>query len=118
MADEKPAFFENSMKDDEKRFSAHEICFRSGSMFTEDFKKGLRRIFTLLLAQTIADFANKKGELPETDEGIAELLQEVGKRFIHSAHKLLAQEVVNELKHIVKNVDVREAFEISTGEHL
>ena len=121
MADDKKvkaAFTESAMKDDATRKSAHLLSFQSGLIFTEDFKKGMRRIFTLILAQVIAEYGNEHDKLPETDEGVEALVNEVGKRFCDSVGKLLTHEVMNEMKHIVKLTDITQAVELARGEHL
>ena len=121
MADEKETktcFSESAMKDDNTRKSAHMLSFRSGLIFTDDFKKGMRRIFTLILAQVIAEYGNKHHKPPETEEGVEALINEVGQRFCDSIGKLLTYEVMNEMKHIVELTDIQQAVELAQGEHL
>lgn len=121
MADDKnvkAAFTESAMKDDATRKSAHLLSFQSGLIFTEDFKKGMLRVFTLILAQVIAEYGNKHDKLPDTDKGVEALVNEVGDRFLDSMGKVLTHEVMNEMKRLVKLANITQAVELARGEHL
>ena len=114
--DKNRCFVESSVKDDSKRMSAHLIQFRSGRIFTDDFKSAMNRIFTLCLAKTIADFANGKGgELPETEEGVDKLLDACGNAYFKYIQDVINEEVKHETERIVRNVDVEHAFKLATG---
>ena len=111
-------FVESSVKDDIKRRSAHLITFEPGTVFTDDFKSAMSRIFTLCLAKTIADFGNGKDDLPETEEGVDKLLETCGTTFLGYIHSVINAEVKHETERIVRNIDVEQAFKLAQGKAL
>lgn len=112
-------FVESSVKDDIKRRSAHLITFEPGTVFTDDFKSAMSRIFTLCLAKTIADFGNGKGgDLLETEEGVDKLLEACGTTFLGYIHSVINAEVKHETERIVRNIDVEQAFKLASGKAL
>ena len=113
--EEKQAFFEQSLRDDEAKLAMHQISIRTGHVFTEDFSNVLRRVFTLCLAKAMAEEGRKYGTLPEKDEDIGRMFDATVKYFLESAHEVLDKELTNELKRFSKSVPFEEAFEISTG---
>ena len=116
--DKNRCFVESSVKDDSKRMSAHLIQFRSGHIFSDDFKKAMNRIFTLCLAKTIAEYGKNGGDLPETDEGVDSLLDACSNAYFKYIQEVINEEVKHETERIVRNVDVEQAFKLATGKAL
>ena len=113
--EEKQAFFERSLRDDKAKLALHEISIRTGHVFTEDFSKVLRRVFTLCLAKAMADEGRNFGTLPEKDEDIERMFDATMKYFVQATQEVLSKEIRNETKRLMKDVPFEEAFEISTG---